>query len=294
MSRLNPVRLVAIYGHTHQEDYLSNISHMLGLLRRRGIAIAIEQVFAGYLRRSGITIPENEIVSDPPAEAGAAISIGGDGTFLRTARWVGALQTPVLGINTGHLGFLASYNPSEAATLVDMLYEGDAVVEERLALKVDVGDACTAPGLPYALNEVAILKEDTSSMINVNVSLSGHYLADFLADGLLISTPTGSTGYSLSAGGPILFPDIDVICITPIAAHTLTARPIVAAGSSEIVARTTSRAERYRVSLDGVSFSMPVGSTLTIRRADISPRVIRRLDDSFAATLRHKLLWGIR
>lgn len=294
MPRLEPVRLVAISGHTHQGDHLHHINHLLRLLRKRGIALAIERHFASYLESQQIAVEPWEVVDMPPADAGAAISIGGDGTFLRTARWVGKLQTPVLGINTGHLGFLASYTPAETDELVDMLYEGAANVEERLALRVDVGDACSAPSLPYALNEVAILKEETASMISIHVNLSGHYLADYLADGLLISTPTGSTGYSLSVGGPVIFPNIDVICLAPIAPHTLTVRPVVVASDSVITAYTTSRSERYRVSLDGVSFVMPVGSTLTVKRADFSPKVIRRLDDSFAATLRHKLLWGLR
>lgn len=291
---LNPVKLVAIYGHTHQGEYLTAIAHLLDTLRKREIRLAIEEKFAGYLSRNGIRIIADERTANPPHDAGAAISIGGDGTFLRTARWVGRLQTPVLGINTGHLGFLASYTPAEADSLVDMLRNGEAEVEKRMALKVNVGEACCAPELPYALNEVAILKEDTASMINVHVDISGNYLADYLADGLVISTPTGSTGYSLSVGGPILFPTLDVICIAPIAPHTLTARPVVIGGKQVIKAVTTSRSERYRVSLDGVSFLMPVGSSLTVTKADFSANVIRRPDDSFAATLRQKLLWGMR
>ncbi|MDE6010200.1 MAG: NAD(+)/NADH kinase, partial [Muribaculaceae bacterium] len=202
MPRLNPVRLVAIYGHTHQgPENLRHISRLLELLRERGIAIMTERVFACYLTSEGVSLMPSEVTGPPPSGAGAAISIGGDGTFLRTARWIGRRQIPVLGINTGHLGFLASYTPAESAELVEMLYTGHADVQERTALRVDTGAACaTPPDLPYALNEVAILKEETASMLNVHVDLSGHYLADYLADGLLISTPTGSTGYSLSVG----------------------------------------------------------------------------------------------
>lgn len=294
MSRLRPVDIVAIYGHTHQEMHLAQISRLLDTLRDHGISLAVEAGFADYLAANGLHLRAGERTVYCPPEAGAAISIGGDGTFLRTARWTGRLQTPVLGINTGHLGFLAAYTPTEAESLVRMLRRGEAEVEERIALKVDVGGACRAPSLPYALNEVAILKEETASMINVRVDLSGHYLADYLADGLLISTPTGSTGYALSVGGPVIFPTLDVVCIAPIAPHTLTARPVVAAADSVITACTTTRSGRYRVSLDGVSFLMPAGSTLTVTRADFRPKVIRRPGDSFAATLRQKLLWGVR
>ena len=294
MPRLDPVRLVTIAGNTRQSGYIHHIRHLLASLRQRGIKPAVERRFADYLISQGIDIPADEITDTPPPEAGAAISIGGDGTFLRTARWIGRTRTPVLGINTGHLGFLASYTPAETEAIADTLCNGAADVQERMALRVDVGNACSAPALPYALNEVAILKDDTASMISVHVDLSGHYLADYLADGLIISSPTGSTGYNLSAGGPIMFPELDAICIAPVAPHSLTARPVVAAGGSIVAARTTARTPHYRVSLDGVSFLMPARSTLTVTRADFSPRVIRLLDDSFAATLRHKLLWGVR
>lgn len=296
MHRLNPVRLLTIAGNTHQADHLHHIRHLLELLRGRGIRLAVERRFATYLLSRSVHVRPEEICDAPPAEADAAISIGGDGTFLRTARWIGRLRTPVLGINTGHLGFLASYNPAEAESLTEMLYAGDADVESRMALRVDVGpdEAHLLPPLPYALNEVAILKEETASMINVHVNLASNYLADYLADGLLISTPTGSTGYNLSVGGPIIFPDLDAVCIAPIAPHTLTARPVVASASEPVTAITTSRSQHYRVSLDGVSFIMPQGSTLTVSRADFAPRIIRRRDDSFADTLRRKLLWGMR
>lgn len=294
MNRLGPVRKVIIAGNRHQDGYLPEISELFEFLRRRGIEMAVERRFADYLLAEHVTLAEEEIVDAPPADTGAAISIGGDGTFLRTARWIGPLQIPVLGINTGHLGFLASYTPAESAELVEMLYEGSADVEERIALRVDVGNIPQAPDLPYALNEVAILKDDSSAMINVNVCIDGNYLADYLADGLLVSTPTGSTGYSLSVGGPILYPTLDVICLSPVAPHTLTLRPCVVGGGTEILARTTTRSAHYRVSLDGVSFRMDSDTEIRIRRADFTPRVIRRRNDSFSATLRHKLLWGLR
>lgn len=294
MKDLIPVRKAVIAGNLHQELHLEDICRLLGLLRKKGIAVAIECQFAEYLISKGVEVKKDEIVEYPPADSGAAISIGGDGTFLRTARWIGRLGIPVLGINTGHLGFLASCTPGEGEHLVNLLYEGRAKVEERMALRVDVGDGGVSPALPYALNEVAILKEDTSSMINVRVDIDGHYLADYLADGLLISTPTGSTGYSLSVGGPIIFPTLDVICLSPIAPHTLTFRPCVVGGGVIIKACTTTRASQYRLSLDGVSVLMEAGSEIRVTKADFAPKVIRPSDESFASTLRNKLLWGLR
>ncbi|MDE6271817.1 MAG: NAD(+)/NADH kinase [Muribaculaceae bacterium] len=291
---LPPVRKVVIAGNSHQRLHLEDICRLLAFLRERAISVAIDRRFALYLRNNEVEVSDQEITECPPADAGAAISIGGDGTFLRTARWIGRLGIPILGINTGHLGFLASYTPEESRELVDMLYDGNAEVEERMVLRVDVGDCRDVPELPYALNEVAILKEDTSSMINVNVEVNGNYLADYLADGLLVSTPTGSTGYSLSVGGPILFPGLEAICLSPIAPHTLTFRPCVVSGDDVVKARTTTRASQYRLSLDGVSVLMDAGSEIVISKADFITRVIRRPDDSFASTLRHKLLWGVR
>lgn len=294
MTHLHPVRKVIIAGNRHQDRFLSEIGQLLVLLFNKGITVCMERRFADYLIGQNVALDNVDIVDNPPVDAGAAISVGGDGTFLRTARWIGPLQIPVLGINTGHLGFLAAYTPAESADLVDMLYHGHAWIEDRTALKIDVGDCPNAPILPFALNEVAILKDDSSAMINVNVDIDGNYLADYLADGLLISTPTGSTGYNLSVGGPIIFPSLDVISLSPIAPHSLTLRPCVVNGDAVITARTTTREAHYRISLDGVSFRMLPNTEVKISRADFSPKVIRRRDDSFASTLRNKLLWGLR
>lgn len=291
---LAPVKRVIIAGSSRQEAYADEISRLLFLLRKAGIEVRLERQLAGVLSHLDIGIPSSEIIDSPDPEAQAVISLGGDGTFLRVARWIGKLEIPVLGINTGHLGFLASYTPAESEELVELLRSGEALVEQRIALQVEVPGDCESPSLPYALNEVAILKEDTSSMINVHAEIENHFLADYLADGLLISTPTGSTGYNLSAGGPILVPTLDAIVLTPIAPHTLTFRPLVVSGGVDIMVTTDSRAPRYRVSLDGVSFLMENRTTVRIRKADFTPLVIRSPRDSFANTLRAKLHWGIR
>lgn len=267
---------------------------MIRLTLDAGISVAIERRFALYLQRNGYSLPETCRLVDTPVDGTtAAISIGGDGTFLRTARWVGQKNIPILGINTGHLGFLAGYTLQEAPSLIDMLIHGTGIIEKRNLLHVESPDI-PADIFPYALNEVAILKDDTSSMISVHTELNGTFLADYLADGLLISTPTGSTGYNLSVGGPILQPTLHTVCIAPIAPHTLTLRPIVVAGDSVLRAVTTSRAEHYRVSLDGCSFVMDAGSSITVRMADFCISILRRADTDFATTLRNKLLWGQR
>lgn len=285
---------IVISGNCHQDSYLSEIHDMILLTLDAGIAVAIEHRFARYLIQHGFTLPDScRLVDFLDDGTTAAISIGGDGTFLRTARWVGRKNIPILGINTGHLGFLAGYTLREAPSLIEMLINGTGIIEKRNLLHVESPDIPTDI-FPYALNEVAILKDDTSSMISVHTDLNGIFLADYLADGLLISTPTGSTGYNLSVGGPILQPTLHTICIAPIAPHSLTLRPIVVAGDSVLSAVTTSRAEHYRVSLDGCSFIMNAGSSITVRMADFCISILRRADTDFAKTLRNKLLWGQR
>lgn len=285
---------VVICGNRHQDNYLPKINEMIRLMIDAGIKIYIEQRFADYIAPSTADLIQLCLVTDtPPARTDVAVSIGGDGTFLRTARWIGQRGIPVLGINTGHLGFLAGYTLDEAPSLIDMLLNGTGIIEERIVLRVESEDI-PDDILPFALNEVAILKEDTSSMISVHLTLNDFLLADYMADGLIISTPTGSTGYNLAVGGPILQPTLQSLSIAPIAPHTLTLRPIVIGSNSVLNAVTTSRASHYRVSLDGCSFVMNTGTRLTVRRADFSIRTLRRADTDFAATLRNKLLWGQR
>ena len=196
-----------------------------------------------------------------------------------------------MGINTGHLGFLASCSLDEPDYIADGLIEGYFKPERRELLQISGNDIPDGTW-PYALNEVAILKDDTSSMINVSAELDGYHITDYLADGLLISTPTGSTGYNLSVGGAILQPTLDAWIVSPIAPHSLTMRPLVVAGDSEIRLTTNSRAEHYRVSLDGRSFTMKCGSGILVRRAGFHISLLRKPDEDFAKTLRNKLHWG--
>ncbi|MDE6296186.1 MAG: NAD(+)/NADH kinase [Muribaculaceae bacterium] len=285
---------IVICGNRHQDNYLPKINDMIRLMLDAGISVYIERRFADYMASMTPDILQRCRITDtPPPHTHVAVSIGGDGTFLRTARWIGRGGIPVLGINTGHLGFLAGYTLDEAPSLIDMLLNHTGIIEERIVLQVESPDI-PADILPFALNEVAILKEDTSSMISVHLTLNDFLLADYMADGLIISTPTGSTGYNLAVGGPILQPTLQALSIAPIAPHTLTLRPIIIGSNSVLHAVTTSRATHYRVSLDGCSFVMTVGTSLTVRRADFSIRTLRRSDTDFAATLRNKLLWGQR
>ncbi|MDE5923020.1 MAG: NAD(+)/NADH kinase, partial [Muribaculum sp.] len=219
--------------------------------------------------------------------------IGGDGTFLLTAQWVGDMQIPILGINTGHLGYLAATHMKDADEWIERLLKGDYDIETRTLIEVEADCHLAEEIWPYALNEVAVLKQDTSSMIEMKARINGSPLAVYLADGLIVSTPTGSTGYNLSVGGPILEPSAPVWAVSPIAAHSLTMRPLVVRDDSVIAITTCSRSGAYRLSLDGRFLSLPTESTVTLRKAPFATRVIKRPGHHFTDTLRDKLMWGL-
>lgn len=291
---LGGVSTVAVFGHRHQTDRLPGVARLLGLLTLSGMKVYIESGFRDYLIDEGVQGAAGALPWAPGTDGvQVAISIGGDGTFLRAARRVGESGLPLVGINTGHLGFLTQYTLDEASLMVDTLRMGGAALETRMVLRVE------APGIPadvwpYALNEVAVQKEESSSMISVAMYVDGRYLTDYQADGVVVSTPTGSTAYNLAAGGPIMQPSLRCMAITPIAPHTLTLRPLVVGASCELRAVTTSRASRYRISLDGCSFPLACGTPVDISCAPFGVTVLLRPGADFAAALRHKLLWGRR
>lgn len=230
-------------------------------------------------------------------DADMAVSIGGDGTMLRTARWIADREIPLLGVNSGRLGFLADVGVENSADIIDDIAAGRLKVENRTLLKVEpsgpVDDRYGLFSFPYALNEVAVLRDETASMISVDTRLDGVPLAVYQADGLIVATPTGSTGYNLSVGGPIMAPTTRCWAISPVAAHSLTMRPLTVADDSVIDIRVDARVPVYRLSLDGRSITLPLEVTLRLSRAPFVTKVLSSPSHSFANTLRTKLLWGI-
>jgi len=284
---------IAVFGNRYQEAHIEELSTLFDLMSRHNVWVEMEESFYNYLCSVLTSPPEvNDLIKGDDFNAAIALSIGGDGTFLRTAQRVGEKEIPILGINTGHLGYLADVTVDEANDKLQNLLDGKYHVESRTMIAVTSPDA-RLDLWRYALNEVAILKEDTSSMIEMEATVDDSHLATYLADGLIVSTPTGSTGYNLSVGGPIVAPSAPVWAISPVAAHSLTMRPLIVADDSVISVTTRSRSETYRISLDGRSQTLPVGTTIEMRRAPFVTRVIQRLDHRFTDTLRSKLLWGI-
>lgn len=285
---------IAVYGSRRQEGHFQQITALLDSLRAHGYAICMHRKLYDHLSANTELVPGMTEVVEAGAvlSADMAISIGGDGTFLRTAAWVGSLQIPILGINTGHLGYLSDISIDETATLADDLAAGDFTVESRSLIQVGL-PYMPVSFWPYALNEVAVIKKDTASMIAVRTCIGGVDLNTYLGDGLIVATPTGSTGYNLSVGGPIIQPTAPNWALSPVAAHSLTMRPLVISDDEELTVTPTSRAGTFLLSVDGRSLSLPSGTVITLRKAPFVTRVIHRAGHHFAETLRSKLLWGI-
>ena len=219
------------------------------------------------------------------------ISMGGDGTFLEAANKVGDREIPILGINMGRLGFLADVLPSEIETTLDHVLRGDHIIEDHTVIKLETNGE-TVECNPFALNDIAVLKRDSASMISIRAYVNGDFLVNYQADGLIIATPTGSTAYSLSNGGPIIVPQSGSLCITPVAPHSLNIRPIVINDTSVIELEVCSRSHNFLVAVDGRSMKMAEETRLTICKAPYTIKLIKLKSQRYFSTLHEKLMWG--
>ncbi|MCC8037955.1 MAG: NAD kinase [Bacteroidales bacterium] len=285
---------IAIYGNSYQDQHLAELAQFLRELAGLNVWVEMEASFFNYLSRALNEPPViNDVIHGRDFSAALALSVGGDGTFLRTAGWVADKEIPILGINTGHLGYLAAVPVQHALDMVKEVINDRCRVESRSLLALEIPGR-SIDTWPFALNEVAILKDDTASMISVDAHIDHHPLATYMADGLIVSTPTGSTGYNLSVGGPIIEPTATNWVISPIAAHSLTMRPLVVNNQSVIELTTQARASQsFRVSLDGRSLTLPTGTPLRLSLAPFAIRVVQPHDHYFTSTLRKKLYWGV-
>jgi NAD+ kinase len=282
----------AIFGNTYQPKKSVSVQKLLACLTQRQAEVYIEREFYDFITTGQrLPIDHAQIIEGRDFDADVVISMGGDGTFLRAASMVGAKQIPILGINTGRLGFLADVNAQEIERTIQAIYEGDYSIDTRAVIRVET-DGQTLRGYECALNDVAILKRDNASMISIHTTVNGDYLTNYQADGLVISTPTGSTAYSLSNGGPIIVPGTHVFSLTAVAPHSLNVRPIVLSEDSEIKLTVESRSHNYLVALDGRSEPMSDSTRLTLRKAPYKVKVIKRAGTRYFNTLREKMMWG--
>ena len=282
----------AIFGNSRQTLEANYIKDVFDYLTKYGARTFVEEhLYEGLCKNlikkeqvAGV-IKENDFNTD------YAISLGGDGTFLRAASRVGAKQIPIIGVNMGRLGFLADVLPNEIEEVLDDIYKGDFDIDERSVIKIETENEVIETS-PYALNDISILKRDNASMIPIHARIDDEYLVTYQADGLIVNTPTGSTAYSLSNGGPIIVPRGDILCLTPVAPHSLNIRPIVFNDDVVIRLEVESRSHNYLVAIDGRSVKLKEGTMLTIRKAPFVTRIVKRRDYSYFATLRTKLMWG--
>lgn len=282
----------AIFGNIYQPEKSASIHQVLSLLSRRGAELFIDEDFYRFLHDTqDIDTGAARVFSGDVFEADFVLSMGGDGTFLQAASRVADKQIPIIGVNMGRLGFLADVPPAEVEGSLHALLDGDYSVEERVVVSV------TADGRPlchynHALNDVAILKRDNASMISIRTTINGEYLTTYQADGLILSTPTGSTAYSLSNGGPIIVPGTSVLSLTAVAPHSLNVRPIVIPDSAVVTLEVESRNHNFLVAVDGRSEKCNEGLTVTLRKAPYKVRVVKRVGRNFFMTLREKMMWG--
>ena len=282
---------IAIFVSKHQKK--EQIEKLFKILLDNKTEIHLQEKFYNYLKDVlYLQYDIAGIITSDEFDADLVISIGGDGTFLRTASIIGKKNIPILGINAGRLGFLADVGEKDLEATFTDVFSGNYRIEHRSQLQLST-EHRDYLGFNYALNEIAILKQDTASMITVHAYINDEYLTSYEADGLIVATPTGSTAYSVSVGGPVMTPTAANLVIAAVAPHSLSNRPLVVTDDCVLSLEVESRNKNFLISLDGRSNIFTTGTKLIIKKADFTLRVIKRKENTFYNTLRNKLMWGV-
>ena len=286
---------IAIFGSPYPEHFSKYIQHLIKKLEAEHINLIIEEEFSVFLKnnirfnKKFHTFNSYETLKN---NADFLFSIGGDGTLLKAVTYVRESNIPILGINTGRLGFISSISADQIDDAITDILKGNYKINERTLLELST-DKDLFKDKNFALNEVAVSKKDTSSMIRIDAFIDDEFLNTYWADGLVVSTPTGSTGYSLSCGGPIIMPGTNNIIITPNAPHNLNVRPIVIDDNSIIKLKVEDRDQLALVSLDSRSRAFDSETELIIKKASFKTKLVQPQNNSFIRTIRHKLMWGL-
>lgn len=286
---------IAIYGQTYSTEIAQYVLELIAELQQYKAVISVEGNFYNFIsdRQENSNVSTFTVDNGLDASFDLFVSFGGDGTILRAITYVQDLGIPVVGVNTGRLGFLSTYKKEEVKKLVQQFVAKEYEVVERSLVSVETSEEIPEFGsLNFALNEVTVSRKDTTSMITVETSLNGEYLSNYWADGLIVSTPTGSTGYSLSCGGPVITPTAKSLIITPIAPHNLNARPLVVSDDTVITLKVSGRERFHLLSLDSRIATLENGIEIIIKKAEFTIKMIEFATESFLKTLRNKLLWG--
>ncbi|HSD09172.1 NAD kinase [Flavobacterium sp.] len=287
---------VAIFGQYYLVSTEPIIKDIFVFFNNNNVEMVIESDFLNMLHEKNIVQKEYNTFSsydELDSSYDMLISIGGDGTMLRAVTLVRNSGIPILGINAGRLGFLATVQKENIAAFMQLVIDKKYKISKRTLLSITNSPENKAiEGLNFALNEISVSRKDTTSMITIDTYLNDEFLNSYWADGLIIATPTGTTGYSLSCGGPILTPDVKSLVITPIAPHNLNARPLVVPDTTEIRLKVSGREEQYLVSLDSRITTVKNDSILTIKKTNFEINMVEIPEETFLKTLRTKLLWG--
>ena len=282
----------ALFGNEFQISKSASVKTLLSTLMSHKARIFIDKPYFNFLNRKlDIHLQPDGVFSGEDFSSDYAISMGGDGTLLHVAARLGAKNIPIIGVNMGHLGFLADIMPTEIPSAFDDIFAGNITTESHSLLHIQT-DGDQPAGAPFALNDIAVLKRDNASMIAVHITINGEYVGNYLADGIIVATPTGSTAYSLSNGGPIIVPQSSSICITPVAPHSLSIRPIVIRDDSRIELKVDSRTHNFLVAVDGRSQKMTDSTLITITKAGHNIQTVRNPAHKYFTTLREKMMWG--
>lgn len=284
---------VALYGQAHKTDSLQHIVNLIGLLTEKSFDVSvvksIYKLIKNDLSKEYKTFSKTESIEK---DTDFMISVGGDGTMLRAAGIIQGTNIPVIGINTGRMGFLANVHKEEMIEALDLLKEGKFTLDKRSLLQIKINTEGVTKNLGYALNEITVSRKNLTSMITIHTYLNGAFLNTYWADGLIVSTPTGSTGYSLSCNGPIIMPDSEALVITPIAPHNLSIRPLIIRDDAKIQLEVSSRETEFLLSMDSKVESLPIETKICLEKSDFHLVMIQLESHSFLKTLREKLLWG--
>lgn len=286
---------IAIYGQFYHENSETYIQLVLDALQKKNVEIVVEENFLGIINmRHDIKKIFSQFATFKELDTSYDFffSIGGDGTILKSVTFVRDLGIPIVGINTGRLGFLATIQKENITESINQILDNKFVISERSLLTITTEPNNEITSLNFALNEIAVNRKNTTSMIKVETMINDKYLTSYWSDGLIVSTPTGSTGYSLSCGGPVIDPSTNSLVLTPIAPHNLSARSFVIPDSSTVTLKVTGREKTYLVSMDSRIATLQNNNTITIKKAPFSIKLVQLVDDSFVKTLREKLLWG--
>lgn len=287
---------IAIYGREFHASVIPYVQHLLNYLNSKNTELWVYADFYAFLKEQVVCPGHFQIYSSNqqlPTDTGFMLSLGGDGTMLAAVSIVADSGIPVAGINFGRLGFLASINKDNIEHSLDAILNREYDLQKRAMLSVTAEGASLFNGNHFALNDITVFKSDSSAMITVHAYLNGELLNAYWADGIIVATPTGSTAYSLSCGGPIIMPGSGNFVITPISPHNLNVRPVVISNDFELDLEIESRSGKFLLSCDSKTETLSTDIRLKISRANYEANLIRLKNDSFFSTLRNKLLWGI-